>query len=250
MKYEKGTFTTVPNMSALKGKNAILQVIYMWLCFHADKKGTCFPSQTTIANACGIGITSLNKFMKELEDLNLLKREIRNIKGSKEKDTTIYHIGTSCGEVGTSCGEGEVLRQAKEGTSSGEERTKPNELKPIKLKESDFDLFYSAYPIHTSKLAAQKAFAKVKVDVQVLIKAIEVQKKDRKKKEESGVWLPRWKGPAPWLNQGCWEDEIEVIEISTEESEKQEFIKLGMSRYFIKHGNEKTEEMINKYGIQ
>lgn len=139
MKHEKGSFTTVSNMSAIKGKNPILQTIYMWLCFHADKKGMCFPSQSTIANSCGASIASVNRHVRELEKIGLIKRETRNIKGSKEKDTTIYKLGTLTETVPTLTETVQVLSQREGGTLTVRERTKPIELNSIIEDESSVE---------------------------------------------------------------------------------------------------------------
>lgn len=68
-----------------------------------------------------------------------------------------------------------------------------------------FDLFWNAYPKKVGKEAARKAFAKVKVDTSVLIRAIEQQKNSAQWQKDNGQYIPN---PATWLNQGRWEDEL------------------------------------------
>ena len=71
--------------------------------------------------------------------------------------------------------------------------------------KSPFDSFWTAYPKKVGKEAARKAFAKVKASVDVLIAAVEKQKRSEQWRRENGRYIPN---PATWLNQGRWEDEM------------------------------------------
>lgn len=77
-----------------------------------------------------------------------------------------------------------------------------------------FQTFWEKYPNHKSKLEAQKKFLKLNPDVvlfEKILKAIEAQKAWRHAKEQAGEWVENWKHPATWLNQQCWEDELEPV---------------------------------------
>ena len=107
MKYEKGTFTVVPNISTLSWKNPILQTIYMWICKYSNDDWVCFPSVSTLAKNCWTSSNSIRKYLKELEELWILQRE-RRFKNNQET-SSIYQLiiwGTSPDEVGTSPDEG------------------------------------------------------------------------------------------------------------------------------------------------
>lgn len=69
----------------------------------------------------------------------------------------------------------------------------------------DFSCFWKAYPSRVGKKAALKAWdrAKDRPPIEVILAAIEAQKKGRKWKEG---YVPN---PATWLNQGRWADEPE-----------------------------------------
>ena len=72
-----------------------------------------------------------------------------------------------------------------------------------------FDQFWSAYPRHTGKAEAKKAFDKLKPDVELLGKmldAIERQKASSQWQRDDGQYIPY---PATWLNKKRWEDEVE-----------------------------------------
>lgn len=72
-------------------------------------------------------------------------------------------------------------------------------------KPSAFDAFWYAYPKKIGKGEARKAFAKVKVDLQTLLDAIDKQKKSEQWTKNNGQFIPN---PSTWLNQGRWEDEL------------------------------------------
>ena len=76
--------------------------------------------------------------------------------------------------------------------------------KPQNTNDENFERFWEAYPNKIGKIAAKKAFGKVKVSVDVLIAAIEKQKAWSRWTNEGGRFIPN---PATWLNQGQWENE-------------------------------------------
>lgn len=82
--------------------------------------------------------------------------------------------------------------------------------------ETDFDRFWSVYPKKVGKEAARKAFAKVKVPVDVLIDAVEKQKQGEQWNRDGGRFIPN---PSTWLNQGRWDDD--VIETTAQETDPQ-----------------------------
>jgi hypothetical protein len=90
-------------------------------------------------------------------------------------------------------------------------KTDPSLLKRSEEKRSEeniytyteeFELFWKSYPRHESKSSAMKAFKKVKVDINILLKAIAQQKNSKQWKDNI---IPH---ASTWLNQSRWEDEI------------------------------------------
>ena len=72
---------------------------------------------------------------------------------------------------------------------------------------SAFDIFWQAYPKKVGKLAAKKAFDRVKAPVETLVQAIERQKCGEQWQRDNGQYIPN---PATWLNGGRWEDEVHL----------------------------------------
>ena len=77
MKYRKGTFVIVPNIQHLKGMPSEMQVIFVWLCHHADENGMCFPSRRILAQEAGCGIKTVDKYLIALELAGLIEKTER-----------------------------------------------------------------------------------------------------------------------------------------------------------------------------
>ena len=119
-----------------------------------------------------------------------------NIAKRWAKDTTVYD-GTSG-----------IPSDTKHTKNKDKDKDKDKDNTPKAPKGhavgADFDLFWKAYPKKVGKEAARKAFAKVRVPVETLIKAVEGQKRMPQWLKEDGQFIPH---PATWLNQGRWMDE-------------------------------------------
>ena len=72
------------------------------------------------------------------------------------------------------------------------------------VKAAEFDRFWAAYPLKVGKKKARDAFARVKVPVEQLLAALEVQKKSEQWVKDGGKFIPH---PTTWLNGERWEDE-------------------------------------------
>ena len=72
----------------------------------------------------------------------------------------------------------------------------------------EFEVFWAAYPRHTGKQDAYKAFVKLKPDealMQAILAGIEKQKQSAQWTKDGGQFIPH---PATWLNGCRWEDEL------------------------------------------
>lgn len=83
-----------------------------------------------------------------------------------------------------------------------------NNIYPLVVEEA-FEKFWSVYPKKVGKIDAKKKFAKVAVDVDTLIAAVEKQKNSTQWTKNDGQFIPN---PSTWLNQERWNDELEVKE--------------------------------------
>lgn len=92
MKYKKGTFVVVPNIDVLSGKNTEVQTLFMWLCNFADENGQCFPSRKLLAEKCGLGIRTIDKYIDMLIELRLVEKKKRFNKKKKEFSSNLYQV--------------------------------------------------------------------------------------------------------------------------------------------------------------
>jgi len=82
---------------------------------------------------------------------------------------------------------------------------------PEEVRVSDFDKFWKVYPRKLSKQAAEKAWdrtKKTRPSIEILLAAVEAQKKTTEWKPENKRFIPH---PATWLNAGGWDNEIESM---------------------------------------
>jgi uncharacterized protein YdaU (DUF1376 family) len=83
-----------------------------------------------------------------------------------------------------------------------------NNQEPKNIYSSSFEEFWQAYPSKTGKGEAYKSWKRVGPDKQLtekIIASVDVYK-DSKRVKDGFV-----KNPATWLNQRCWEDEVETV---------------------------------------
>lgn len=73
MKYERGSFITVPSREMLRGIHPTAQTLYMWLCGYANETGTCFPSRKTLADDVGCSERTIDQMVDILRERELLK---------------------------------------------------------------------------------------------------------------------------------------------------------------------------------
>lgn len=93
-----------------------------------------------------------------------------------------------------------IPRDAQVAVSGGNEQGQATAPDP-------FDLFWSAYPLKKSKKDARKAFAKVKAPLDMLLAALERQKKTPDWTKDGGRYIPY---ASTWLNGERWEDEVKT----------------------------------------
>ena len=91
----------------------------------------------------------------------------------------------------------------------------------IKRKENalraSFDVFYKIYPEHKAPTDAEKAWMKLAPDdslFQIILAAIEKQRRHKETLSAKGKFCPEWPFPATWINKRRWEDEIPEVKPS------------------------------------
>jgi uncharacterized protein YdaU (DUF1376 family) len=78
-------------------------------------------------------------------------------------------------------------------------------------QEAAFEMFWEVFPRKAAKALAQKAFAKLDPDADLLgrmVKAVERQKQTEQWQKNGGRFIPH---PATWLHQQRWQDELPSV---------------------------------------
>jgi hypothetical protein len=198
--------------------NSLRDLILIKLCNRAGKNGSCYPSFNTIAKDCSCTSRAVRMHVRALEQMGMISIERRCVDGMKTSNLyTFPLVKSDRNEVPN---DRNIIPKGRELDSLGVGNEVPikHPLLNTQLNttpysppsgESDFDKFYAAYPKKVGRQAAQKAWDKLNPH-QALITRIMQDIVDR---VEQGHWctgkgkqyIP---GPAPYLNQEKWTDEI------------------------------------------
>lgn len=92
----------------------------------------------------------------------------------------------------------------------------PLEIKKNMCVYTQFGIFWSLYPKKCAKQKAFDEFKKLQLTEELcshLIEALQQQLDATRLLQEQGQWIPKWKFPANWLAQHCWEDELPTANI-------------------------------------
>lgn len=136
MKYEKGTFTVVPNREALRGLPAGAQALYLWLCSYADEYGECYPSRGKLAKDIGATVKTVDTHLRTLEDTGLITKTERV--QDNVKQSNLYQLQLVEGRVKITprreknSPRGRVKNDTRVGKKTTY-RTITTELKPLEL---------------------------------------------------------------------------------------------------------------------
>lgn len=79
-----------------------------------------------------------------------------------------------------------------------------------------FQKFWSLYPQKQDETRAFQEFFKLRPDDNLLsqmLDALQAQIQNRQEMELAGEWVPKWKFPANWLTQQCWNDQLLPLRI-------------------------------------
>jgi len=84
------------------------------------------------------------------------------------------------------------------------QRQRQRQSRDMALVDSDFDIFYKSYPKKKNRGDAEKAWNKIKPDIDLIMKALDWQKSSRDWVKDNGQFIPY---PASYLNSKGWLDE-------------------------------------------
>ena len=179
-------------------------------------KGACFPFRDRLANKdiekgiaelADAGCVGLYKvdgkpylYLPNWDEHQRMRNKVSKFPSPEDADEDITSAA--------SCGESPQVAARIQNPESESRIQNPNpesETIARRSREEEFDLFWDAYPRHEGKQKARDAFKKVTAPLEVLLDAIEKQKKSAQWTKNDGQFIPH---PTTWLNGKRWEDEV------------------------------------------
>lgn len=106
-----------------------------------------------------------------------------------------------------------------------------------RARDGRFDTFWATYPKKVGKVAAQKAFDKIRPSNELfsqMLNAIKQQRASPQWTRDNGQYIPN---PATWLNQGRWDDEPTAAPANGAPETSNIFLRMLMEEQNAKAGN-------------
>jgi hypothetical protein len=109
-------------------------------------------------------------------------------------------------QTGTQTGTQSLENGHKEEPLTNKKEISPSKKNPLDWPTDAFEQFYSDYPKKVEKVAARRAFDKLQVSGSVGFAQL-IAARDRYAEKVRGADQQFTKGPAVWINKGCYLDE-------------------------------------------
>jgi len=186
--------------------NHARKLILLMLANHSNgHTGQCNPSHKRLAMECEMSPSTVRKHINDLASMGFLTIIPKFVDGVQLPNQYVLNIDP-CRETAEGMpvnGRG-VCRE----TAPNKQEDKPViETNKAISKDSNFEIFWKAYPRKTNKGFAKKVFDKLKPSdelLQKMLHAIEVQKRSVWQ-DKDPQYIPH---PSTWLNGERWEDEV------------------------------------------
>lgn len=142
----------------------------------------------------------------ELVDDKYINKKMESMRTEKDTERLIKSLNGKKGGDSKSLKSKPKKASAKQVLASAKQVLAPPNIEEKRREEytGAFESFWKQYPRHENKSGAMKSWNKVDVELNVILKAIEQQKKSKQWKD--GVYPHA----STWLNQRRWEDEIKI----------------------------------------
>lgn len=237
------------------------KVVLLAIANYADASGVCWPSQELIADQTEQSIDSVQRRIKELEDLGLLVRKPRR------RASTVYQLlipGVASGlplvdeTPQTAVSKTKTPQTAVQDTAPSPQDTalvryepslEPSKKEPSKkdIWPADFaECFWREYPPgrKTSKTAV---FAKLEKIRRGGIITFELLMAGVRRYAQSGTPPEFTKGPLVWLNGGCWHDEIIPRRNGGQAKSGNAYARMAAAIAMEGQTEERTHESVNEH---
>ena len=209
--------------------NDTVRLLYTWMLSHLDVNGNFYADPVMVNNLIftrlGHSIETIASALDELAEKGLIIRyEINgerylnypdfqekqpSLNPSKEGKTEIPELTDEALACARAVKEVNINKNnIREGFTVWEKLHKKNasvSQELLQQKQKDFLIFYKAYPKKMNKKEALARWIKAKLpDMEVILNALEQQKKTEQWQKDNGKYIPY---PSTWINQERWNDE-------------------------------------------
>lgn len=201
--------------------NSGQKLVLLMLANHCnDHTRQCNPSQKLLAKECSMGLSTLKRHINSLEEagyietINVYKDNVQRPNQYLLKFDTSPNRATPPSILGYSPG--------PNWATEPEVKTR---IEPVE-QDSKFTQFWKAYPRKTNKSFAERVFAKLKVDQQMLDKMLQAIALQNRTvwKDKDQQYIPH---PSTWLNGQRWEDEVSTFVKPLTQAERATNLALG-----------------------
>lgn len=189
--------TLCPNAKLLYGEITAL----------CSKEGRCWAGNAYFSNLYGVSKVSISKWVRQLVDAGFIQSEIQYAEGSKQILNRYITLINKGSKEKFSTPKRKVNDPIKE---KCKDINTVNTTTNITINNNvHFDAFWSAYPVKKGKLAARKAWDKLKLSDDV----IKLIAENMKVRMDAGEWEDKQYVPHPatFLNGRRWEDEVSPV---------------------------------------
>lgn len=188
------------------------------------ERGQRVSSYAKLASETGLSVKEVRTALNHLKKTG----EVAHKASSKYGLFTVVNYdkyqaqGTQEGTLSAVRGQSRGSQRATNNNENNENNKNNEKISPkapskgAKKDWPGFDSFYAAYPRHTGKAAALKAWNKLEPNQALqhqMLEALKKQKRLPQWADDNGRFIPH---PATWLNGHRWEDETEVKKIEDE----------------------------------
>jgi hypothetical protein len=204
------------------------KVLFSVIRDYLSDNGTGFPGIRTLSQNTGLSLSTVVESIRRLEAKKILK-----VKRQGKGQSNHYSMSKSALKSST------VNKKKRTENQNGQENKahrKPNTSVPKisteahrksehkekeRSKEKYTQQFEQARKIYPgTKRGCETEFANFekhkdwKKVLPLLKPAIEKQIEWRRESKAANIWVPKWKNFQTWINNRCWEDEIEIESVA------------------------------------
>lgn len=184
------------------------KAVYIAINSRIGEHGAAFPSHATIAEDCGVSITTVKQGIRELEDMGVLAKSSR-FQETNGQTSNEYTLALHRPRAAVDPGRDTPTPRASDAYPPGRDTPTKDSISKDSTEERskdllpEFEAFWKVYPIRVGKGTALTAFTKArkKAPLAEILAGAERYRNDPNRTDGYT------KHPSTWLNSQGWLDE-------------------------------------------